>query len=671
MKMEDIFQRPGLHHIIEKITKGLDRKSFFNLISTRKVILTVLANKHFSECQRLERIEQFSPIIFSQWIEFLSLIANQNSSNWRLSLALWKTIHSKEDWEEIQQDAKTHGNLFMKHMLLDFLVGIRNLYFVEMILEKGAQIAHKRALDFSTINGHAEILQAMLPYRTESTSINDLICRAIFYNQHEVLKLLMTWTKDPNGENCNGESPFQIAIYRRNIEAVKLLGPFCKSPDEPIGTDPEDIPMYFAVKHGLVDVLKVYLSNKIRIAVIEESICKAVYYGQLEVLKLLIPFTKDPNKANSGEVHPIQIAVSRGNVDVFKILARYCADSDLKRDPEFQSSLVYFAVEHDLAEVLKILLTKRMKNKIIKKSIYRAVSKGYVEVFTILANYSVKSYFKHDSGFISTFVYFAVRHGLVDALKVFLTKRMIKPVLQQSICKAIWHDQIEVLKFLILFTKNPNKENNWGISPIQIAISSGNTEAFRILAPFCENPYQKCGDDSENTPMYFAVEHGLVDILKVFLTNKVEISVIQESIFKAVSYDQLEVLKLLIPFTEDPNGKNSNGVFPIQIAICKGNVDAFKVLAPYCKNPDLPCDSELKITPMHFAVEHELVDIVRLFLPNWKRPKAKTSKGQRALQIAKKKRNTEIMKLLQEHSEQITTQYKNRTYLLNHFNDQF
>ena len=131
----------------------------------------------------------------------------------------------------------------------------------------------------------------------------------------------------------------------------------------------------------------------------------------------------------------------------------------------------------------------------------------------------------------------------------------------------------------------------------------------------------------------------------------------------------IEVLKLLIPFTEDPNGTNSDGVFPIQIAIRKGNVDAFKVLAPYCKNPDLPCDPELKITPMHFAVEHELVDIVKLLLPNWKRPKAKTSKGQRALQIAKKKRNSEIIKLLQEHSEQITTQYNNRTYLLDDFSD--
>ena len=734
--MEEISQRPGLHHIIETIAKSLDRKSWFNFISTGKVILIALAPKHFSECQKL--VDEFSHHLSYQWIAFMEF-ANQHSQKWKLSFSIWKIMNLEEDWQETQQIAKTHGNLLMKYVILDFIVGLRNLYLVELVLEMGdlrVQLAHHRALDFSTINGHAEILQALLPYRTKYTSINDLICRAIFYNQQEVLKLLMTKTEDPSGENCNGESPLRIAIYRRNVEAVQLLGPFCKNPDQPIGNGPEDIPIYFVVEHGLVDVLKIYLSNKIETSVIQELICKAVYHcRQPDVLKLLIPFTKDPNKANSEGVYPIQIAASRCNVEAFKILAHYCADSDLNRDPEFQSTLVYFAVQHGLVELLNIfltkkidtkviqisiemavskgnvdvftilaqhcvkthfkddsefqstimyfaveqglvdtlenLLTKRMKNKMIKNSIQRAVSKGNVEVFTVMAKYCAKSYFQHNSEFISTFVYFAVRHGLVDALKAFLTKRMIKTVLRQSICKAIWHDQIEVLKFLILFTKNPNKENSWGISPIQIAITMGNNEAFTILVPYCENPYQKCGDDSEKTPMYFAVEHGLVDILKVFLTNKIEILVIQESIFKAVSYGQLEVLKLLLPFTKDPNGRNCNGVFPIQIAICKGNVEAFKVLAPYCKNPDLPCDPELKITPMHYAVEHELVDIVRLLLPNWKRPKAKTSKGQRALQIAKKKRNTEIMKLLQEHSEQITTQYKNRTYLLNHFNDQF
>ena len=583
--MEEISQRPGLHHIIETIAKSLDRKSWFNFISTGKVILIALAPKHFSECQKL--VGEFSHHLSYQWIAFMEF-ANQHSQKWKLSFSIWKIMNLEEDWQETQQIAKTHGNLLMKYVILDFIVGLRNLYLVELVLEMGdlrVQLAHHRALDFSTINGHAEILQALLPYRTKYTSINDLICRAIFYNQQEVLKLLMTKTEDPSGENCNGESPLRIAIYKRNVEAVQLLGPFCKNPDQPIGNGPEDIPIYFVVEHGLVDVLKIYLSNKIETSVIQELICKAVYHHrQPDVLKLLIPLTKDPNKANSDGLFPIQIAVSWGNVEAFKILADYWAKYDIKCDPEFQSTLVYFAVQHGLVELLNIFLTKKINTKVIQISIQMAVSRGSVEVFTILAKYYEKSYFKNDSEFISTFMYFAVRHGLVDALKVFLRKRMKKTVLQQ-----------------------------------------------------------------------------------LFLTNKIENSVLQESVCKAVSYGQLEVLKLLVPFTEDPNGKNSNGVIPIQTAICKGNVDAFKVLAPYCKNPDLPCDPELKITPMHFAVEHELVDIVKLLLPNWKRPKAKTSKGQRALQIAKKKRNSEIIKLLQDHSEQITTQYNNRTYLLDNF----
>ena len=146
--MENIFQRPGLHHIIEKITQSLDRKSWFNFISTSKVILNALAPKHFSECQKL--VDEFSHHLSYQWIAFMEF-ANQHSQKWKLSFSIWKIMNSEEDWKETQQIAKTNGNLLMKYVILDFIVGLRNLYLVELVLEMGdlrVQLAHHRAFLF-------------------------------------------------------------------------------------------------------------------------------------------------------------------------------------------------------------------------------------------------------------------------------------------------------------------------------------------------------------------------------------------------------------------------------------------------------------------------------------------------------------------------------------------
>ena len=47
---------------------------------------------------------------------------------------------------------------------------------------------------------------------------------------------------------------------------------------------------------------------------------------------------------------------------------------------------------------------------------------------------------------------------------------------------------LEMMKFLIPLTKNPNAPNEKGFTPIHRAASRGKTEIIKLLAPFSEDP---------------------------------------------------------------------------------------------------------------------------------------------------------------------------------------
>ena len=54
-------------------------------------------------------------------------------------------------------------------------------------------------------------------------------------------------------------------------------------------------------------------------------------------------------------------------------------------------------------------------------------------------------------------------------------------------------------------------------------------------------------------------------------------------IFEAAETGEIELLKILIAFTNNPNPRNSRGISAIQCAVDKGHVEVVKILAPLVK----------------------------------------------------------------------------------------
>ena len=81
-----------------------------------------------------------------------------------------------------------------------------------------------------------------------------------------------------------------------------------------------------------------------------------------------------------------------------------------------------------------------------------------------------------------------------------------------------------------------NAANVYGITPIYQAVSEGNIEIIKILAPLTKNPNAPPKKEGESP------------------------------IYKAALCGHTEIVKLLVPLTENPNAPNIKGKTPSSVA---------------------------------------------------------------------------------------------------------
>ena len=107
-----------------------------------------------------------------------------------------------------------------------------------------------------------------------------------------------------------------------------------------------------------------------------------------------------------------------------------------------------------------------------------------------------------------------------------------------------------------------------------------------------------------------------------------------------------EVVKILVPLTDNPNAsnENENGATPIYWAACHGDTEIVKILAPLTDNPNTP--NENGVSPLHLAASNGHTEIVKILAPLTNNHNAPDVNGMTPIMWARKEGHTEIVKIL-------------------------
>ena len=94
----------------------------------------------------------------------------------------------------------------------------------------------------------------------------------------------------------------------------------------------------------------------------------------------------------------------------------------------------------------------------------------------------------------------------------------------------------------------------------------------------------------DHTPIHFAAQVGNLDMVKHLATytdNPNSRNIYGWTpIYYAAHYGHLEIIKFLVNFTDSPNAPNINMYTPIWTAAFHGHLEIVKFLMPYTDNPD-------------------------------------------------------------------------------------
>ena len=105
---------------------------------------------------------------------------------------------------------------------------------------------------------------------------------------------------------------------------------------------------------------------------------------------------------------------------------------------------------------------------------------------------------------------------------------------------------------------------------------------------------------------------------------------------------RIEIVKILVPLTDNHDAPDKNGLTTIYLAAQNGHLEIIKTLAPLTDNPNAP--NKFRVTPIHRAAFRGHTEIVKILAPLTDNPNAPNNDGNTPSSVAK---NAEIRKFLE------------------------
>ena len=233
-------------------------------------------------------------------------------------------------------------------------------------------------------------------------------------------------------------------------------------------------------------------------------------------------------------------------------------------------------------------------------------------------------------------------------------KRMSKYPLQLSYDLSDEKKKLKLAKFII---ENSNKEisvkakegKTGELSPIHLAAMYGYVEsANRMIS---NNSTEANPSDIYGiTPIYLAAQNGHLEMVRLLMTSTTNpngaINDGRTPIHRAAERGYLEIVRLLMTSTINPNVADDFGQTPIHRAAKNGHLKIVQLLMPSTTNPNV-ADNHGE-TPIHKAAIYGHLEIVSLLMMTTNNPNGPDNSGMTPENLAFQNEHYDIVRLLRK-----------------------
>lgn len=210
--------------------------------------------------------------------------------------------------------------------------------------------------------GHVKIVKALLKAGANPNSIDDQgntpLNMAIYRRHTKVVKCLLKSNikADPNHIDKQGNTPLYIAAQTNQLEVIKLLLAKGANPDFPsqVGATP----LMIATEVGHIEVVKVLLTKGANPNAACDDKMTSLYIaaqnGQTDILKFLLANGANPNARCDNGATPLFIAAEQGYIEIVEQLLARGAHADARLDDG--STPLFIAAQNGHSDIVKCLL---------------------------------------------------------------------------------------------------------------------------------------------------------------------------------------------------------------------------------------------------------------------------------------------------------------------------
>jgi ankyrin repeat protein len=147
---------------------------------------------------------------------------------------------------------------------------------------------------------------------------------------------------------------------------------------------------------------------------------------------------------------------------------------------------------------------------------------------------------------------------------------------------AIQNGHLDIVQALIEAKAGPNKADGWGNTPLTLASRKGHLDIVRTLIE-ANADVNKSGDEVEATPLGFASQNGHFDIVRTLIkakadVNKANISSGYTPVSFASGNGHLNIVRALVEAKADVNKAANDGVSPLLNGSYMGHLEVVRCL---------------------------------------------------------------------------------------------